>query len=180
MLGLGFRRKDFMSWNKTALSTLLAGVILLAALANNATAQAPVRTFPSTPPGATKKPKLEPCWQVAGVSKSAVQQRRTLTQQAHQEVEAVCTNASLSTQQKRTEIQQIHQRERGQIDAVITPSQQEAMRSCQESRNTGHGGGHAGTGHGGPCGEMSAQHKANPQHEQDEDETSPNETPRPN
>jgi len=169
-----------MSWNRAAFSTLLAGVILLAALAENASAQTPVRTFPSTTPGTTKKPKLEPCWQVAGVSKSAVQQRRTLSHQAHQEVEAVCTNASLSAQQKRAEIQQIHQRERQQIDAVITPSQQEAMRSCQESRNTGHGGAHAGGGHGGPCGEMSAPHKANPQHDQDEDETNPNEAPRPN
>ncbi len=170
-----------MSLNKTALSSLLAGVILSTALANNSAAQTPVRTFPSTATGTTRKPKLEPCWQVAGVSKAAVQERRTLTRQAHQEVEAVCTNASLSTQQKQAEIQQIHQRERQQIEAVITPSQQEAMRSCQESRNTGHHGGHAGGGHGGgPCGEMSAHHKASPQQEQDEDETSPNEAPRPN
>jgi hypothetical protein len=169
-----------MSWNKTAVATLFAGVVLLAAIPKNSDAQTPVRTFPSTTTGTTRKPKLEPCWQVAGVSKSAVQERRTLSQQARQEVEAVCANASLSTQQKRAEIQQIHQRERQQIDAVITPSQQEAMRSCQESRNTGHGGGHGGDGQGGPCGEMSTHHKASPQQEQDEDETSPNETPRPN
>jgi len=45
-----FRRRDFMSWNKTVLAVPLAGIILSAALAENATAQVPVRTGPSTAP----------------------------------------------------------------------------------------------------------------------------------
>jgi hypothetical protein len=168
-----------MSWNKTVLSTLLAGIILSAALVENATAQVPIRTRPSTGPGTTKRPQVEPCWEVAGVSKAAIQQRRMTTQQARQQVEAVCANSSLSMQQKRQQIQQIHQRERQEIDALITPAQQEAMRSCQEGRSGGHsGGGHVGGGHGGPCGEMSLGHKPNPQH--GEDETPPTETPKPN
>jgi TolA-binding protein len=166
-----------MSWNKTVLSALLAG-ISLAALAGNATAQVPIRPRPSTVPGTTKHPRLEPCWEVAGVSKSAIQQRRVITQQSRQEVEAVCANSSLSIQQKRQQIQQIRQRERQEIEALITPAQQEAIRSCQEGRNGGHGGGHVGGGHGGPCGEMSLGHKPNPQHR--EDETPPNETAKPN
>ena len=166
-----------MSWNKTVLSALLAGIILSAALAENATAQVPIRTRPSTAPGTTTRPRLEPCWEVAGVSKSAIQQRRAIAQQARQQVEAVCANSSLSMQQKRQQIQQIHQRERQEIDAIITPAQQEAMRSCQEQRNGGHGGGHVGGGHGGPCGEMSVGHKPHPM---EEDETPPNETAKPN
>jgi hypothetical protein len=168
-----------MSWNKTALSTLLAGIILSAALAETATAQVPIRPVPPTAPGPTARPaRQEPCWEVAGISKSAMQQRRALTQQARQEVEGVCANSSLSIQQKRQQIQEIHQRERQQIDGLITPAQQEAMRSCQEARHGGRsGGGHVGGGHGGPCGEMSVGHKPNPQ---PEDETPPNETPKPN
>ena len=167
-----------MSWNKTVLSALLAGIIL-SALPENATAQVPTRTRPSTAPGTTKRPRLEPCWEVAGVSKSAIQQRRMITQQTRQEVEAVCANSSLSIQQKRQQIQQIRQRERQEIEALITPAQQEAIRSCQEGRNGGHsGGGHVGGGHGGPCGEMSHGHKPNPQHR--EDETPSNETAKPN
>jgi hypothetical protein len=168
-----------MSWNKTVLSALLTGIILSATLAENATAQVPIRPRPSTAPGTTKRPRLEPCWEVAGVSKSAIHQRRMITVQARQQVEAVCANSSLSIQQKRLQIQQIHQRERQEIEAVITPTQQEAMRSCQEARNGGHGGGgHLGGGHGGPCGEMSIGHKPNPLH--GEDETPPNETAKPN
>jgi hypothetical protein len=167
-----------MSGNKTVLSALLAGIILSAALAENANAQVPIRTGPSTAPGTAKHPRLEPCWEVAGVSKSALQQRRVIAQQARQEVEAVCANSSLSIQQKRQQIQQIHQRERQEIDAIITPAQREAMRSCQEQRHGGQGGGHVGGGHGGPCGEMSVGHRPNPQ--QEEDETPPNETTKPN
>jgi Spy/CpxP family protein refolding chaperone len=167
-----------MSWSTTVLSGLLAGIILSAALANNATAQVPIRTGPHTASGPSAKPaRVEPCWEVAGVSKSAMQQRRAITQQARQEVEAVCANSSLSMQQQRQQIQQIHQRERQQIDGIITPAQQEAMRSCQQERNAGRGGGHVGGGHGGPCGEMSVGHKPNPQQEE---ETPPNEAPKPN
>ena len=166
-----------MPWNKTVRSALLAAIILSAALAENASAQVPIRTGPSTAPGTTKRPRQEPCWEVAGVSKSALQQRRAVAQQARQEVEAVCANSSLSIQQKRQQIEQIHQRERQEIDTIITPAQQEAMRSCQEQRNGGHAGGHAGGGHGGPCGETPSGHNPHPM---EEDETPPNETAHPN
>lgn len=112
---------------------------------------------PFTSPGTTSKhPRREPCWQVAGVSKSAMQQRRVVAEQARQEVESVCANSALSVQQKRERIREIHQQERQQMEALITPQQQAAMRACQEQRGGGHpGGGHLGGGHGaGPCGTM--------------------------
>ena len=127
--GFGIPEKRLTPWNKTALSaplaalTLILMVILMAALAENATAQVPIRTRPSTGPGTTRRPRLEPCWEVAGVSKSAMQQRRAVALQARQEVEAVCSNSSLSIQQKRQQIQRIHQQERQQIEAIITPAQ---------------------------------------------------------
>lgn len=157
-----------MSCNRIAFSTLLAAIILSAALVENAVAQVPIRPVPPRP---TPRPRQEPCWAVAGVSKSAIEQRQAIARQARQEVEAVCANSSLSIQQKRQQIQQIHQRERQEIDAIITPAQREAMRSCQEQRNRVHGGGHVGGGHGGgPCGEMPVGQKPNPQ----ENETPPN------
>jgi hypothetical protein len=128
---------------------------------------------PSTAPGKTSTTRREPCWQVAGVSKSAMQQRRVIAQQARQEVESVCANSSLSVQQKRERIREIHQRERQQVEALITPQQQAAMRACQEQRGGGHssGGGHLGGGHGaGPCGTM-------PGFQERENATEPNETP---
>lgn len=152
----------------------LSETIVFAILAIHATAQVPIRTGPGTTPlpRATKK---EPCWQVAGVSKAAMQERRALTRQTRQEVEAVCANSTLSLQQKRLQIQQIHQRERQQLDSIITPAQREAMRSCQASRG---GGGHVGGGRGGgPC-ELTGGKNGRPF--QEEDEASPSDTPKPN
>ena len=168
-----------MPWNKTLLSALLSGAFLSAIIIGNAIgnayAQTPNATAPSTSPG--PKPRVEPCWQVAGVSKAAMQQRRALAQQTRQEVEAVCADSSLSIGQKRREIQLIHQRERQEMGAIITPAQQEAMRSCQEGRNAGRtGGGHAGVA-GGPCGEMPSGKKPAPQ---PEDEAPPNGAAKPN
>jgi hypothetical protein len=98
-----------------------------------------------------------------------------ISQQARQQVEAVCANSSLSIPQKRQQIKQIHQQERQQIDGIISSAQQEAIRSCQAERNADHsGGGHFGAG-GGPCGEM--PHKPNPE---PDDETPPSDTAKPN
>jgi hypothetical protein len=166
-----------MSCNETVLSALLASIILSAAPVDNAAAQVPIRPAPPIA-RPTPKPRQEPCWEVAGVSKSAIEQRRIIAQQARQEVEAVCANSSLSIQQKRQQIQQIHQRERQEIDAIISPAQREAMRACQEQRGHGGGGGHIGGGHGGgPCAEMPVGHGPNPPRKPNppqEDEAPPN------
>jgi len=168
-----------MSWHRTALFTTLAPTLLLAGLAEKTIAQAPIRTAPPTVPGTVAKhPKQEPCWEVAGISKSVIEERRSIERQAHQEVEAVCADSALSPQQKRQEIRQIHQREKEQIDAIISPEQREALRSCQQERSAGHvGGGHPGVPRG-PCGEILSGSKPNPQREGEE--APPQETPKPN
>ena len=153
------------------LGLLFSRLFLFSGLVVVAVAQVPARPIPpsaSSPHAGPARP--EPCWQVAGVTKSALQQRRVIAQQARQEITSVCANSSLSLAQKRQQIQQIHRQERQQIDALITPAQQQTMRSCQEQRNPGHtGGGHLGGGHGGgPCGEMSSPHNSSSQSEEEE------------
>lgn len=149
----------------------LSRLFLFSGLVVVAVAQVPVRPIPPPASSPNARPvRPEPCWQVAGVSKSALQQRRVIAQQARQEIASVCANPSLSLAQKRQQIQQIHRQERQQIDALITPAQQQTMRSCQEQRNPGHtGGGHVGGGHGGgPCGEMPSPHNSSPQSDEEE------------
>jgi hypothetical protein len=150
-----------MSWHKCVFPVLLAGIVLSSALAQNPVPLPPLpapgggTTHPPRKGPTTTHPRREPCWEVAGISKAAMQQRQTLARQARQEIESVCANGSLSLQQKRERIREIHQREKQQADALVTPQQQEALRACQQSRGGGHGGGHMGGGHGGgPCGEM--------------------------
>jgi len=121
----------------------------------------PGTTIPGTPPAhrsGTTTTHREPCWEVAGISKSVMQQRRVLTQQTRQEVEAVCANASMSEAQKQQRIREIRQRERQQIQALISPQQEEALRACHQQHGGGShlGGGHSG-GHGlEPCGSLSS------------------------
>lgn len=149
-----------MSWQKCVFPVLLAGIVLSSALAQN-----PVPLPPLPAPGGgtthppqkgTTHPRREPCWEVAGISKTAMEQRHALARQARQEIESVCASPSLSIQQKRERIREIRLQEKQRADALITPQQQEAMRACQQARGGGHGGGgHVGGGHGaGPCGEM--------------------------
>ena len=104
-------------------------------------------------------PHQEPCWQQAGISKAAIQQRRSIEQSTRAEIQSVCDNSSLTPQQRREQIRSIRERARQQIDALISPQQREALKACQQARSPAHPGGgiHAGGGGGrgkGPCGEL--------------------------
>jgi hypothetical protein len=100
-------------------------------------------------------PRPEPCWEQAGISKSALQERKVIQEHMRSEIAAVCADSSLNQRQRHERIRAIHEQARQQIDALISPQQREALKACQEAR--GHGGGFhgGGGGHGGgPCGEM--------------------------
>jgi hypothetical protein len=147
-----------------SLSTCLFVVVVFALPLQRAAAQSiPVRVqqpLPGHPGPVTRSPQAHqpPCWQEAGVSKSAMEQRQAIQRKTKSEVEAVCAETSLTPQQRQQKIQQIHQQAKQEMDALVSPQQLEAMRSCQMSRN--HGGAHPGVGHPvaggghGPCGEL--------------------------
>ncbi len=144
------RTKSSAQGNRTPLGT---PPLRVPGASTGASTGIPGGTVPGTRPttrGTTPANRREPCWQVAGVSKSAMEQRRIIGQQTRQEVEAVCANASLSPAQKQERIRAIHQQERQQMEALISPQQREAMRACQQQRGGGAhlGGGHLGGGHG--------------------------------
>jgi len=159
-----------MKWHITACIPLIV-ILLTMGMGSSALAQTPVRPVPNRAPAA--RPKVEPCWQVAGISKAAMDQRNTIARETRQQIEAVCANDSLSPQQKQQEIKQIHQREKQQIEGLITPEQQSAMRACQQERNPNpaphvtHGGG--------PCGEVPPAHAPGTDSQQPSDDA-----PKPN
>ena len=134
-----------MSTCRLMFSMVVAG--LLCATAIGQIPPPPVRGVPG------RRARQEPCWQVAGISRSAMQQERAIRQQARQQVEAVCANSSLSLQQKREQIREIRAKEKQEAEGLVSPAQREALRSCQAERGKGGHGGFTG-GHGGPCGEM--------------------------
>ena len=133
--------------------------LLASAQAAPARIQQPAPARPGPVAGGVH-PHQEPCWQVAGISKSAINQRRAIQQKMRSEVQAVCADSSLSPQQRQQRIRQIHEQSKHELDALVSPAQLEQLKSCQMSRNHsgGHGGGHPGLGAGhGPCGEAPAK-----------------------
>jgi Spy/CpxP family protein refolding chaperone len=125
------------------------------------------QSYPSSTPriGSSTTPnsqhrRQQPCWQQVGVPQSAEQQRRQIEQSTRAEVEAVCSDSSLSQQQKQEKIRQLHAQARKQVEGLLSPQQEQAMKSCREQRNAGRSGGgmHGGGGRGGsgPCGEMTS------------------------
>ena len=117
-----------------------------------------------TPPVVTRpgrQPRVEPCWQQVGISKSAMEERTAIQRETHAQVEAVCANTSLTPQQRQQQIRQIHEEAKQRMEALVSPAQQEALHACQQEREAAHppatGGLHHGGGTG-PCGELPSPH----------------------
>lgn len=110
----------------------------------------------SNSPGSRRGQKQQPCWQAAGISQSAFQQHHQIEENTRSQVQSVCSNSSLSPQQKQEQIRQLHEQAQKEMQNLVSPQQQEALRSCREQRGEQHGGGHRGGGGEGGCGEMPA------------------------
>jgi hypothetical protein len=123
-------------------------------------AQTSANPQPAAPTG---RRFAQPCWKQAGVSSSAVPQLREIRQTMHTQVEAVCTDGSLTSQQKQQKVQQLRQEAFQQMDGLVGSQQVEALRSCYEQRAGGGGGMHHGNGS--PCRSMAGNsgQKPNPQ-----------------
>lgn len=149
-----------MPQRSVSLCHCLFAIFVLAPLGPHVVAQAVPTPVPRWHPGGVarqQQPRQPPCWELAGISKSAMEQRRLVQERTRSEVEAVCADPSLSQQERQQKIRQIHEQAKQQLDALVTPQQMEELKTCQMSRN--HGGGHPGAGHPstgvhGPCGEL--------------------------
>ena len=162
-----------MSWKKSVLAGVMASVLL--SLSTGAQGQSR-RVAGGT--ADAEHSRQEPCWEVAGISKSTMQQRRLLIQETRQQVEAVCAKLSLSPTQKQEEIHQIHEREHQQLESLITPSQQEALRACWKERD--HGGAHPRTRQvGDPCEVTTTPLNSHPSAEGEKNEEPPTEDNQP-
>ena len=109
------------------------------------------------PPGQMRNGRQEPCWQQAGIEKSVMEQRWSLERDTRSQVEAVCSNSSLTPQQKRQQVKEIRQQAHQKMEGLVTADQEKALTSCQQARGMNHPGGGSGAGAhdgaGGGCGE---------------------------
>jgi len=118
---------------------------------------------PTNPPSQTRPARRggqEPCWQQAGVEKSVMEQVWTIGRDARSQVEAVCSNSSLTPQQRNQQTREIREKAMQKRDGLMTADQSKALTACQQTRGGNHPGGggmHEGGMHegaAGGCGEM--------------------------
>lgn len=115
-------------------------------------------------PVVVARPREEPCWRVAGIPKSAIEERQMIARQTRAEVQSVCADRSLTPQQRQQRIREIHQQAKQKSEGLITPQQQESLQACQKQRAANHPpafGGHRPGGTG-PCGEQLSGTKSPP------------------
>jgi Spy/CpxP family protein refolding chaperone len=80
----------------------------------------------------------EPCWEVAGIQKSAIEQLRATERETHSQIEAVCTNTSLTPKEKHEQIHELREQRREKVEGLITPEQRKALESCRQERGVEH------------------------------------------
>lgn len=125
----------------------------------------PPATNPTNPPAQNRPARRggqEPCWQQAGIEQSVMEQIHTIAREARSEVEAVCSNSSLTPQQKNQQAREIREKAMHKREGLMTADQEKTLRACQQEQRGNHpgnggmheGGMHEGMGGGGGCGEM--------------------------
>jgi Spy/CpxP family protein refolding chaperone len=144
---------------RTFLLRTIFGSVVLIACAGSLLAQS---TPPTTNPPAQNRPARrggEPCWQQAGIEQSVMEQIHAIARDARSEVEAVCSNSSLTPQQRNQQAREIREKAMQKREGLITADQEKTLRACQQEQRENHPGnggmheGHEGMG-GRGCGEM--------------------------
>ncbi len=101
-----------------------------------------------------KGSKHEACWKQLGIPQNVIEQRKGIEETAHSQIQGVCSDSSLSQQQKTQKIREIRKDSHQQMEGLLSPQQQEALKQCQRERVGA--GAHPGAAHGG------AAHAGNP------------------
>jgi protein CpxP len=139
------------------LKTILCPLALLLCASPLLAQTTPPPANPTGQTGAARRGNFTPCWQQAGIEKSVMEQRWSIERDTRSQVEAVCSNSSLTPQQKQQQAKELHQQARQKIEALVTPDQEKALTACQQQHNGGgnnHPGGGGGMrGEAGGCGE---------------------------
>ena len=132
------------------------------------TGQAPADSTqpqPTTPPPASAHQRTR-CWQQAGISPAAMNQRWKIQDNAKGRINQVCTDPTLSPEKKHDRIGQINQETDQEIAKIIPAKQLETFKACEAERDREQAKHPPKTGQKelGPCGGVIPEQPASPQH----------------
>ena len=118
-------------------------------LAQSAPPATPSQTRPARRGG------QEPCWQQAGIEKSVMEQVWAIGRDARSQVEAVCSNSSLTPQEKHRQAREIREMAMQKREGLMTADQKKTLMACQHQTSGNHpGSGAEHEGARGGCGEI--------------------------
>lgn len=158
-------RKTLVSTTAALVLVSLASLTAFSQASPSQVAQgqpAPANPSAATVGGTRPAPHQAPCWQQAGISKSVMDQRRTIEDGARSEVEAVCTDSSLTPQQKQVKVKEIRQQARTQVEALIPAQQMQELKACNTQRGAAHPVPRPHPAGTGPCGESAGSPVSRP------------------
>jgi hypothetical protein len=115
----------------------------------------PAQPQPAPPRAGTRRPaRQSPCWRIAGISPSMVNQRWQIEADAKAKIGAVCSNDSLDPKQKADKLRQIDEQTTREIAKIIPAKQLGEFKTCQAERDREKAQRAGGTPHReiGPCG----------------------------
>jgi hypothetical protein len=143
------------------LRKIFCSVVLMVSAGPLLAQSTPPATNPPTQNRPGRRGGQEPCWQQAGIEQSVAEQIHTIAREARSEVEAVCSNSSLTAQQKNQQAREIREKAMQKREGLMTADQEKTLKACQQEQHENHpgnggmhqGGMHEGMG-GGGCGEM--------------------------
>ena len=73
-----------------------------------------------------------PCWKQAGLTKSILEERRSILSDAKAKIQNVESDSALTPPQQKQQIRRIRLAARQQVAKLMTPEQQQALRQCQQ------------------------------------------------
>jgi len=115
------------------------GLLLSSPLLAQSRSTFPRSTTNGTPTtgGTTNGRRREPCWKQAGIPQSVIQQHKSIEQTTRSQIEAVCSDTSLTPEQRHEKAHQIREQARQRQDAMLSASQRSSFQSCRSQRGEG-------------------------------------------
>lgn len=96
----------------------------------------PNQAEPNGPPvrrsRTTRKP---PCWSVVHIPPEFVNERWQMEENAHQKINGVCSDSTLSAEQKSAKINEIKAKTDQEVAKLIPSKQLEALKACEAGRD---------------------------------------------
>jgi hypothetical protein len=80
------------------------------------------------------------CWKEAGLSKSTMEQRKSIVTDAKARVRNAESDTTLGFAQRKQQIRQIRMDMRQQLGKLVSPDQEEVLRQCRRDRAAAGGG----------------------------------------